>query len=136
VTEGLQIVTVLLAYDGKPHNEKVLDYAIGYALAYSSPLYIISSVASKDAADGESELNHAKNCLEAAKNKATERGVETFTLIGIGNPGEEIIATAGRIDADVIVVGHTDKTSIDRVIWGTVSEYVIRTANCIVIVVQ
>lgn len=129
-------MTVLLAYDGKPHNEKVLDYAIGYALAFKSPLYIFSSVTSKTAADGENELNRVKNYLETAKQKAAESGAEVFTLVGIGNPGDEIVASADRIKADVIIVGHTDKTSIDRIIWGTVSEHVIRATGRTVIVVQ
>jgi nucleotide-binding universal stress UspA family protein len=129
-------MAVLLAYDERSQDDKVLDYAIGYALAYKSPLYIVSSVESKDVVDNENELNMIKDRLNAAKHKAAERGAETFTLIGIGPPGEEIIATAKRISADVIIVGRSDKTPIDRVIRGTVSEYVMRNASSTVIVVQ
>ena len=129
-------MAVLLAYNGKPEGEKVLDYAIGYATAYSSPLYILSSVASKDVVDSENELNHIKGYLDTARQKASGRGVETFTLIGVGPPGEEIIAAAERIDAEAIIVGYSDKTAISRVLLGTVSEHVLRKSGRTVIIVH
>ena len=129
-------MTTLLAYDGKPHSETILDYAIGHAIAYGKTLFIISSVASKDPGDHENELSRIKEYLEAAKCRASGKGVEVRTLIGAGSPAEEILAAAERIGADTIIVGHTGKTAIDRVLWGTVSEYVLRNTKCTVIIVQ
>lgn len=129
-------MTTLLAYDGKPYTEKVLEYAIGHAAVYGVPLYIMSSVTSKDETERETELSHIKEYLESARQKASERGVDARIMIGAGPPAEEIIASAERVEANTIILGHTDKTAIDRVIWGTVSEHVIRNADCTVIVVQ
>lgn len=126
----------LLAYDGKPYTEKALDYAIRHSLAYDSVLFIMSSVTSKDAIDKENELANIKVYLDEAKYKANRSGVDARTLIGAGHPADEILAAADRVEADTIIVGHTDKTAIDRVIWGTVSEHVLRNAHCTVIVVQ
>ncbi|MDR0778208.1 MAG: universal stress protein [Methanomassiliicoccaceae archaeon] len=129
-------MTILLAYNWRSQSDKVLDYAIGYALAYGQPLYILSSITSKDAADSGDKLGQIKARLEAAKEKASKRGTVASTLIGIGPATEEIIAAAERINAEAIIVGHSDKTAIDRILMGTISEQVMRNANRIVIVVQ
>ena len=127
------IMPVLLAYDVKHHHESVLDYAIRYAVAFRTQLYILSSVTSKD---GGKELDSVKASLEDAKRKASEMGAEAFTLIGVGPAAEEILAAAERIDAKAIIVGHSDKTAIDRIFSGTVSEYVLRHTGRTVIFVR
>jgi len=63
-------------------------------------------------------------------------GMGAFTLIGVGPPGEEIIAAAERIDAEAIIVGYSDKTAISRVLLGTVSEHVLRKSGRTVIIVH
>ena len=129
-------MAVLLAYDVKHHSESVLDYAIGYVLAYRTQLYIMSSVTSKGALDGGRELEAVKASLENAKRKAADMGVETFTLIGAGPPAEEILAAAERVDAEAIIVGRSHKTAIDRIFTGAVSEHVLRHTGRTVIFVR
>jgi len=129
-------MAVLLAYDVKHQSESVLDYAVGYVIAYRTQLYIMSSVTSKGALDGGKELEAVKACLEDAKRKATDAGVETFTLIGVGSPAEEILAAAERVDAEAIIVGHSNKSAIDRIFTGTVSEHVLRHTGRTVIFVR
>jgi len=127
------IMAVLLAYDVKHNNESILNYAIRYAIAFGTQLYILSSVTSRD---GGKEMGAVKECLEDAKRTAAGKGVETFTLIGIGPASEEILAAAERIDAEAIIVGHSDKTAIDRIFTGVVSEYVLRHTGRTVIFVR
>lgn len=128
---------ILLAYDGKPYTEKALDYAIDHALAYSQPLYIVATVTSKDEMDREKELEDVKVHLDAAKQKAADKGVEVRALIEAGNVSEAILATAERLEAKTIIVGyHDDRTVLDRVVLGSVSEHIIRNAKCTVIIVQ
>jgi nucleotide-binding universal stress UspA family protein len=124
----------LLAYDGR--QQKVLDYAISHALAYKSPLFIISALATKDAAEIDTKMPKVKESLENAKQKAAANGLETHTFVGVGDPASEIIATAERIEANVIILGRSDKTPLDRVLLGSTSEHVLRHARCTVIFVQ
>jgi nucleotide-binding universal stress UspA family protein len=53
-----------------------------------------------------------------------------------GSPYQTIVATAERIKAGSIVVGTSGKTALDRVLIGSVSEYVVRNSACTVIVVK
>ena len=127
---------VILGYDGKSHTEKALNYAIGHALAYNSALYIVSSGATKDSVDRESDIRNMKEYVEAARQRAADAGVDAHPLIEVGSPADAIIAAARRVDADTIIVGRFDKTALDRMMIGSVSEKVIRNAHCTVIVVQ
>ena len=130
------MMPVLVAYDGKEHTKKALCYAIDHALVYNKTLYIFTSVASKDDVDRENELENIKGFLDAAKQKALEKGVDVRTLVEAGNPSEAILEIAERIDVGTIIVGRSGKTAMDRVVVGSVSEHIIRNAHCTVIVVQ
>ena len=126
----------LLAYDGHPNSEKVLAYAIDHAVDHDTTLYIMSSVTAKDKSDYDHEFAKVKEYLEVARARAEEEGAEAHTMISTGNPAHEIITCAERVEADTIIVGHGGKSAFDRVVVGSVSEQVLRTSRCTVIVVR
>ncbi|MCL2333981.1 universal stress protein [Candidatus Methanoplasma termitum] len=127
------MMRTLLAYDGR--QQRVLDYAIDHALAYKSTLFIISALATKNATEIDAGLPKLKGSLEAAKQRALDKGVDVHIMTGAGDPATEIVAAAERIGADTIIVGHRDKTVLDRVVLGSISENVLRNARCTVIFV-
>jgi len=127
---------VLVAYDGKEHSKKALCYAIEHSVVYNKTLYILASVVSKDDVDRENELSHIKEFLDVAKKKALEKGIDVRTLVEAGNPTEAILAIAERINAGTIVTGHSERGALDRVVAGSVSEHIVRSAQCTVIVVR
>jgi Universal stress protein UspA and related nucleotide-binding proteins len=130
-------MAIMMAYDGMPHTEKALEYAIKHAAAYNQPLYFVSSVQSKESAKDEKEVELVKGYLEKAKQKASTMGVEALTYIEVGEPAECITKAAERLEANTIIVGrHKGMSKLDRLVLGSVSEYVIRHAGCTVIVVQ
>jgi nucleotide-binding universal stress UspA family protein len=53
-----------------------------------------------------------------------------------GNPADEILATAGAFDADLIVVGARGMGGMARLLLGSVSERVLRHARCPVLIVK
>jgi nucleotide-binding universal stress UspA family protein len=129
-------MAVLVAYDGMEHTMKALDYAIDYALAFGKKLYILTDIPSKDTLDREGELARIDESLKEAEARARERGAEVQGVVSSGVPQKGILDAAERFGADVIVVGRSDKTFIDRAILGSTSEAVVRNAKCTVIVVQ
>lgn len=60
---------------------------------------------------------------------------EVFTFSRIGTPKQEILTLAGEWAADLIIMGTHGRTGFDHFISGSVSESVIRKANCPVLVV-
>lgn len=129
-------MNVLLATDGRQHSEKAVSYAFNYAGLQKAHLYVVFVVSPKAEEDKDKLIQFGRNELEKLKAEAGKKGVQITTLLEAGNPYETIIRTSERMNADAIIVGTSGKTAIDRVLIGSVSEYVVRNAKCTVIVVK
>ena len=129
-------VNILLASDGKAHSEKATRYAFEYARLHKDSLYIVFVVSPKADEDKEKLIQHGMAVLEKLKNEAIAQGIDVTTLLEAGTPYEAILSAAERIKAEAIIVGTSGKTVLDRVLIGSVSEYVVRNSRCTVIVVK
>jgi len=128
---------VLVAYDGKEHTKKALEYAANHAVKYGTRLYIFSAIISKDKLDSEVETEEVEKYLEEAKGIAVGLGADADTVMGSGTPWKGILDAAERFGCDTIVVGRAvNKSTFDRAFLGSVSDAVVRNAKCVVIVVQ
>ncbi len=128
-------MTILLAYDGKPSSERALDYAIKHAVNFSEPLYILT-VVSKDQMDPEDPDVAVREYMESAQREAAQQGATVHTIIEVGKPDETVIQVAGLYKCDTIIVGRSGRSSLDRIFLGSVSNYVVKNADCTVIVVS
>lgn len=63
-------------------------------------------------------------------------GVETVTAIEQGSPDERILEYADSEGIDVIVMGTHGRRGLDRYLIGSVTEKVLRQADCSVLVTQ
>lgn len=127
---------LLLATDGKPHSAKAIKYAIGLAKLTSSKLFIVYVVSPKNESEKQSLIKEGMDVLQGIKSEAVAEGVEASTLLEAGSPYKTILAAADRVKAGSIIVGTSGKTALDRVLIGSVSEYVVRNSACTVIVVK
>jgi nucleotide-binding universal stress UspA family protein len=127
---------LLLATDGKPHSAKAIDYAMELAGLTSSKLFIIHVVSPKNEAEKTELIKEGMARLQDLKNLGAERGLDVTTLLEGGSPHQTIVSTAERLKAGAIIVGTSGKTVLDRVLIGSVSEYVVRNSACTVIVVK
>jgi nucleotide-binding universal stress UspA family protein len=63
--------------------------------------------------------------------------VEVNAHFAIGEPGDEIVRFADRVNADLLLIGAQDTVgTIERLLLGTVTESVVRRAHCTVMVVR
>lgn len=127
-------MTILIAYDGRPNTEKALDYAVRHSVNYNEPLYILT-VVSKEQMDPDDPDPAVREYMEAAQRRAAAEGSVVHTIIETGKPDETILETASRFKCDTIVVGRSNKSPLDRFILGSVSNYIVKNAQCTVIVV-
>ncbi len=77
--------------------------------------------------EGESVLQHTQQALG--------RGVDVRLVPTDADPGHAIVGIAKEVRPDVIVLGSEEKGFFQRLVTGSVSDYVVRHAPCPVLVV-
>jgi nucleotide-binding universal stress UspA family protein len=135
IKEGANL-SLLLATDGKKHSEKAVNYAFDLASLRKTSLHIVFVVSPKAEEDVEKIVHFGKDVLEKLKRRGAQKDIKITTMLEVGSPYETILSASDRVKADTIIVGTSGKTSIDRVLIGSVSEYVVRNSKCTVIVVK
>jgi nucleotide-binding universal stress UspA family protein len=126
---------ILIATDGKDYTKNAIDYGIELAKNTQAKLYVIYVMAASSA-----ELK--KECEEATGYVADRAQVEGMVIgleVGrdyiIGYPVEEIIKYAEKYSVDLIVMGTSRKSGLNRFLLGSVTEKVVRSSKIPVLVV-
>lgn len=91
------------------------------------------SLSAEPAVEG---LRNEGERLTAEVAEGAPDGIETVTAIEKGDPDERILEYAAEGDIDVIVMGTHGRRGLDRFLIGSVTEKVIRQAECSVLVTQ
>jgi len=90
--------------------------------------------------EGEYEqelIRDAEQRLGELRQKLSEKGVRVRSTVGLANDvGMEIIRTAEHEGADLIVIATHGMTGRHRLAFGSVTEKVVRTATCPVLVLR
>ncbi|MGX7058470.1 universal stress protein [Vagococcus humatus] len=137
---------ILIAVDGSDQAEKAFKKAANVALRNKATLYIahiidmraFQSVTSFDDEMADRATAVAKNTLTDYENYAKKLGVEDIqTVIEYGAP-KTLIAKQlpTQYGIDLVMMGATGLNAVERLLIGSVSEYVIRHAPCDVLVVR
>lgn len=148
MTENSPYQHVLAAVDGSKVTSKVLANAIEAALRNDASLDILRIVQITQLTDGYTNaysneqtysiVKTTKERLDDLKKKAEDAGVKNVSIhIRFGNP-KRVIAREFPADhaTDLIVMGATGVSGIERFVLGSVTHYVSRMAPCDVMVVR
>jgi nucleotide-binding universal stress UspA family protein len=77
-----------------------------------------------------------KEALKKIEDTAKEMGVDLKSEILEGSPANEILDYAKKKKVDLIVMGTTGKTGLDKLLLGSVAEKVSKGAHCPVLLVK
>lgn len=83
----------------------------------------------------EPELSRVREQLERCVRHAKTVGVSADVLVSAGHPAREILESAARIGADLIVMGTHGASGFEHLVLGSVTERVLRKATCPVLTV-
>ncbi|HJA73199.1 MAG TPA: universal stress protein [Candidatus Limosilactobacillus faecipullorum] len=141
---------ILVPIDGSKATPKVMETAIKVALLNDAHLDILNVAQVNQIADGYADIlalsedqtldlvELVTERLKDLKNEALKAGVKSVDIhIRFGNP-KQIIARDFPQDhhPDLIVMGRTGLTALERVLVGSVTAYVERFAPCDVLTIQ
>lgn len=84
----------------------------------------------------ENAQRDTEELLDSYKTDAINSGIEQVnTVIEFGSP-RSMITKDLELDADLIVCGAHGRSAVERYLIGSVSESIVRTAKCDVLVVR
>lgn len=135
---------IQVSVDGSKEADLAFSKAVAIAKRNGAILDILhvidtrsfQNVSSFDSAMVEQVSNDAKKRMEEYKSRAIKAGIkDVHYSIEFGSP-KTIIARdfPKKHDIDLIVVGATGLNAVERLLIGSATEYVTRTANCDVLV--
>lgn len=142
---------ILVGYDDGNLSQKALETAIELAKstkaeifiasALDIPLYISSpGMLPPDNISTKFFYDNTRLYLEKIQEQATarvkEEGFTLTTKILEGKPGRSLIWYADEIKADLIVIGSNNKGALDKFFLGSVSNYVLQHARCMILVIK
>ena len=117
---------IIVGFDGSEGARRAL-HAAAQLVGYGSTLTVVSV-----SSDGEST---APDALADAHERLLDQLVTATYMHRVGEAADELVAVAGELDADLVVVGRHGEEDSRRPAPGSVSADVVRRAACDVLVV-
>lgn len=139
---------ILTAIDFSENSECAFDYALTLATQFNAELTIIHVINEPVDLRGFYVPHISFEQLEKEIEESAVKMMSTFcssklgtfsnyrTEIMTGIPYDEITAAAVKIDASLIVIGTHGRTGLDRILFGSTAERVVRAASCPVLTVR
>lgn len=103
-------------------------FCVNIELAFSTGIHFGETVKELERAGGEATA--------AIKKMAEEAGVECEEIVATGRPHRVIVGISDDLDVDLVVVGSTGMTSLERALIGSESEALVRYSKRPVLVVH
>lgn len=133
---------VLLAVDQRTAAKGSVDEAIRLAGVDHAELIVLSVLEPSNlrlpgglTRRVDQERDRLETGARAIVRRARDAGLSATYLIWEGDPAETILEASYAEGADVIVLGSRPRTDLRRLLLGSVSDYVTRTASCQVVVI-
>jgi universal stress protein A len=137
------LTRILVPTDFSETADGALDYARRLGDGLGASLHLLHVVQEPLLAEGvRAEVNRtapplADNLVHDARARLAERSPgTTSTECIVGDTVANIVATASRLRADLIIIGTNGRTGIAHLLLGSVAEHVVRMAPCPVVTIR
>ncbi len=135
---------VLLATDLSPTSAPAEDEALRLAARLHARLLAVSVIdpgtlrlpGGRFSARVDQVRDQREQAAQALVARGQQDGVSCEFLVWEGDPGEAIVDAATAESVDLIVLGSHGRHGVNRSIFGSVSDHVVRHAPCPVVVVR
>ncbi|HUC92128.1 MAG TPA: universal stress protein [Paenibacillus sp.] len=139
---------IIAAYDGSEQSLRALNAALELAAERNAALEVLHVYQLPVAVVGEAMIpppaNTTAAVAEEAENVADEirsiveskPGARATVTVLQGDAGQQIIETAAKRGADLIVIGSRGNSGLKELFLGSVSHYVIKHTDTAVLVIK
>lgn len=137
---------ILFCTDFSENADFAFHYAVKQMRCHDAALFLLHVIPEPDAQFWKTYLyevddvdNKARTDIdekvEAAYVSKLPEGMEMVLEYRVGTDYAEILKYAEEIDADLLVIGRQGRSKMGKILFGNVTERVVRKANCAVMVV-
>jgi nucleotide-binding universal stress UspA family protein len=134
---------ILFPVDGSPAAEQAIPHVFGFADQYDASVHVLfvvddtrDSVSVMGGSIPEALEDEGQQVVDDIVARAEERGIDATGVVRRGSPFERINEYAVENGMDVIVMATHGRTGVQRVLLGSVTERVVRTAPVPVLTVH
>ena len=137
---------MVVAFDGSEQSYKAFDFALDMSRlcpGASADITVLSVAQPPEPADIvevdaiiDSATQHYEELFKELKVKAKERNLEIKAEVVVGHPADQIVRYAKDNKCDMVIVGQTGKSRIEKWLLGSVSKRVSTYSPCTVIIVK
>jgi len=135
---------ILLANDGSEGSDKALLLAIGLAKQAGAELHMVCVEELSEFPETIGEVTDEKRMagrfyrpvVRRAEELAEKQGVQLTTHLIAGHPVRDIIALAGDLTADLLVIGATGHSTFYERVLGTRADRLVDLSPCPVLVAK
>lgn len=125
---------VLVAIDNRPSAQATLDALVKMNWYEGTEIILLTVFPSNSEVDEAAYYEELENVAVEVRNHL--RHCKVSFLARHGDPQEVIIDFAQQVHANLIMVGSNCKNSLERIIIGSVSQAILNSAQCPVIVAK
>lgn len=135
---------IMVPTDGSEATEEAAAHGVCQAAAHDASLVFLAVVElsgtaaseppESDAVEEERATRRAE--IEALVDRAESAGVDAEGVVETGVPSRSILEQAAARDADLVVMATSARSGVGRVLYGSVTERVIREGETPVLAVQ
>lgn len=142
----MQIKQILVPTDFSENAQHALDYAVELAQRCSAklhllhtpviPTYLLMDLSYSPGPEAVTRiLNDSQDALDKQAKTVADAGVEYFTAIREGTVHEVISEYAREHGVDVVILGTHGRSGVSKLMYGSVTERVIKTVHTPIIVI-
>jgi len=126
---------IMVAYDEHLAAVKALDMAVEIAKATGGEIYLVSAYMS---VDNPSRRSFLETLLEEAAEKVMREGINVYTKLQAGGKllGETLVRNAEDLLVDLVIIGSHNRGTLGKIMFGSVSDYVVHNLKCPVLIVK
>ena len=143
-----EIKKILVPVDFSENSQKILRTAVDFSARFKAEVVIVFVVQSFDDYSGffvphmpivqleEEMVKSAKEKMKSFVAETLNGSVSYTTAILSGDVVEEINSFAAKENADLIVMGTHGYKGLDKILFGSVAEKIVKTAPCPVLTIN
>jgi nucleotide-binding universal stress UspA family protein len=128
-------MTIVVGYVPTPEGEAALTAAISEARLREEPVHVVNTSRGDSLVDSRFASSDA---LEAVRAQLEQSGVvfEVAQQVGRHEASEELVDTADRVKASLLVIGIRRRSATGKLLTGSQAQRVLLDANCPVLAVK